>query len=176
MSSRHSDGMKSQSYANKALRSADRGTWARGGDRRKMTSRNSLLMCFLAKRTPRRHCHAPHIRNPARCHRPTAPGLTRSNERFQPDQILHTSTQKSLSDGVRFGLGCRRFRTASCCRRARFSRSRLRRNRKSRRIDPQSSTKALNRNMGYRSPPVEGNSYVVDIKGGQHFGERQVVC
>ena len=38
---------------------------------------------------------------------------------------------------------------------------------------PQSSTKALNMNMGYRSPPVEGNSYVVDIKGGQHFGERQ---
>jgi hypothetical protein len=40
---------------------------------------------------------------------------------FQSGQIWWAATQNSLSRKVSRGLGCRRLKTASCCRRARFS-------------------------------------------------------
>jgi len=61
---------------------------------------------------------------------------------FHPDQNLRARTQKTLSNAASLGLGCLRFSAASCWRRARFSRSRLRRARKSRRIAPKRSPMA----------------------------------
>src|SRR6201984_1601186 len=61
---------------------------------------------------------------------------------FHPDQNLRARTQKALSNAASLALGCLRFSAASCWRRARFSRSRLRRARKSRRIAPKRSPMA----------------------------------
>src|SRR5258707_7272188 len=46
---------------------------------------------------------------------------------FQSEQIWRAAIQNSLSRKVSRVLGCRRLKTASCCRRARFSSRRLRR-------------------------------------------------
>ena len=48
------------------------------------------------------------------------------HQRLLPSQKRRANTQKILSTAPIRGLGCLRFSTASCCRRARFSRSRLR--------------------------------------------------
>jgi hypothetical protein len=65
--------------------------------------------------------------NPARCQRTTVSGWTRKSASFHCDQTWRTTTQNSLSNGASLGLGCLRFKTASCCRRVRFSRIKLRR-------------------------------------------------
>src|SRR5437016_3114988 len=80
--------------------------------------------------------------NPDRCQRTTVSGLTTMSACFHPDQNLRARTQKTLSNAASLGLGCLRFSAASCWRRARFSRSRLRRARKSRRIAPKRSPMA----------------------------------
>ena len=54
---------------------------------------------------------------------------------FHPDRNLGTKTQKNLPHIPGRGLLRFRFQKASCCRRARLSRNRLRRVRKRRRLD-----------------------------------------
>jgi hypothetical protein len=66
---------------------------------------------------------------------------------FQPDQNLRTRIQKSLSAAARRGRRRFRFKTASCCRRTKFSSKRLRRLRKRRTIDPKITP--MMRNMGH---------------------------
>src|SRR6516225_7748191 len=72
--------------------------------------------------------HAPewYSRKPARCQRTTVSGLTSTRDCFQAPQKRRANTQKILSTPPIRGLGCLRFSPASCCRRARFSKSRLR--------------------------------------------------
>jgi hypothetical protein len=77
---------------------------------------------------------------------------------FHLDQNLRNNTQKSLSNGASFGLGCFRFSTASCWRRERFSRSSLRRPRASRRMAPAKSTNVSIMCECYRALPVNGNT------------------
>jgi hypothetical protein len=69
---------------------------------------------------------------PARCHRTTVSGWTRINACLHPDQNRRNMTQKSLSVTARRGWECLRFKTASCCRRAKFSKRRSRREEKNR--------------------------------------------
>jgi hypothetical protein len=68
-------------------------------------------------------------RCPARCQRTTVSGWTSTNARLHPGQSRRNITQSSLSETVNRGCGCLRFKTLSCCRSARFSRSRSRRDR-----------------------------------------------
>ena len=65
--------------------------------------------------------------NPVQCQPTTVSGLTTMKACFQPDQNLRAKTQKILSNARSLGLGCFRFRMASCCRRTRFSSRRVRR-------------------------------------------------
>ena len=65
--------------------------------------------------------------NPVQCQPTTVSGLTTMRACFQPDQNLRAKTQKILSNARSLGLGCFRFRMASCCRRTRFSSRRVRR-------------------------------------------------
>jgi hypothetical protein len=90
-----------------------------------------------------------------------------------PDQNLRAKTQKSLSSAPSLGLACLRFNAASCWRRARFSRSRLRRDRKRQKITPTRSRRAFIICRCYRNPSVESNAYPVEIIVGQSFGEAQ---
>jgi hypothetical protein len=73
---------------------------------------------------------------PARCHRTTVLGVTTMSACLHSDQNRRTATQKSLSSKSSLGRGCRRFRTASCCQSARFSRTRFRRLRQRRMSAP----------------------------------------
>lgn len=102
---------------------------------RKINSRTSfdvcrLPTCFLALEISRQY-----KRKPARCHRTTVSSVTTMSDCFHPDQNLRTKTQKNLSIIPSCGLVRFRFKTASCCRRTRFSSNRLRRVRKRRRVD-----------------------------------------
>ena len=75
----------------------------------------------------RRLFHAQYRLNPQRCQRTTVSGFTMARTLSQSVQILRNSTQNSRStfeSRVRF---TERRRTASCCRRATFSRASLRR-------------------------------------------------
>lgn len=99
---------------------------------RKMRSRNSLLTHFLPAFV---RCHEIHVQynlKPPRCHRTTMLGCTRINARRQSTQSRLSITQNSLSDGMSCGCGCFCLKTESCCRRARFSKSRWRRERNNR--------------------------------------------
>ena len=108
---------------------------------------------------------------PSGSYRVAAPPHTMMRTRFQSDQNLCASTQKSLSNAASRGLGCLRFRTASCCRRARFSSKRLRRVWKKRQIEASKSPMACNMAGYYRRLPVNRSDQVVDFIGGQSFGE-----
>jgi hypothetical protein len=90
------------------------------------------------------HSIAQYRLNPARCQRTTVSGKTRKSVSFHRDQNRSATTQKSLSSGPSFGLGCLRFRTASCWRRARFSNIRPRRLRKVRMMAPHQSRNRSN--------------------------------
>src|SRR5437588_3074819 len=96
---------------------------------RKISSRTSADSCFLPTCFLAFEIKLQYSRNPARCQRTTVSGLTSTRDCFQAPQKRRANTQKILSTvpirGLR-GRGCLRFSTASCCRRARFSRSRLR--------------------------------------------------
>jgi hypothetical protein len=70
--------------------------------------------------------------NRARCQRTTVSGWTRTSARFQPGQNSLNITQKNLSGAANRGCGCFRFKIASCCLSAKFSRSRSRRDRTAR--------------------------------------------
>jgi len=61
---------------------------------------------------------------------PTVSSWTRINACFRPGQSRRKITQNNLSGAASRGWGCRSFKTASCCRRARFSKSSSRRGRK----------------------------------------------
>src|SRR6202011_246991 len=63
---------------------------------------------------------------------------------FQSDHTWLATTQNSLSSRFGLGLGCRRLYTASCCRRTRFSSSRLRRAQNRRAMVPRQSRMMLN--------------------------------
>ena len=67
-----------------------------------------------------------------RWHRATVSGVTTIRASFHPDQNRLTVTQKSLSTNASRGRGRRRFKTASCCRSTRFSKTRFPRLRKRR--------------------------------------------
>ena len=95
----------------------------------------SSRICLQIRRPPPTrfralHSIAQYRLNPARCQRTTVSGKTRKSVSFHRDQNRSATTQKSLSSGPSFGLGCLRFRTASWWRRARFSSIRPRRLRK----------------------------------------------
>jgi len=83
-------------------------------------------------------------RNPRRCHSTTVSGFTTRSEAFHPDHVRRTATQNHLSIPVNFGRRFFRFRTETCCRRTRFSSSKLPRRRKRRTKTPNESRKKRN--------------------------------
>ena len=91
---------------------------------RTMSSRNSLPTHFLPARVGCRESHAQYNLNPARCQRTTVSGWTRIKACFHPGQSRRSTTQNNLPEAGIRGCGCRRFKVVSCCRSARFSKSR----------------------------------------------------
>ena len=99
---------------------------------RKINSRTSFEVCLLPTCTRTLEISLQYIRKPARCQRTTVSGVTTMRASFHPDQNRLTVTQKSLSTNASRGRGRRRFKTASCCRSTRFSKTRFPRLRKRR--------------------------------------------
>ena len=161
--------------SNPSMRSSP---WMRGAPQvgpsatmRKMRSRTSLDVCLLPTRLLTLEMNLQYSRKPARCQRTTVSGVTMRRHCLQPDQTPRATTQKSLSKMPRLGRGWRRFSTASCWRKARFSRRRLRCVRKSRISVP-------NQSLLYRGMTSTYTGMLVIrwqlsyIKLGRSFGER----
>jgi hypothetical protein len=111
--------------------------------------------------------------NPVRCQRTTVSGRTRTNAHFHPYQSRRNITQNNLSEIANRGCGCLRFKTASCCRRARFSRSNSRRERRSRIAR---TGRSLSRQSMSQSRMETGNAnhaiHLIDLTADHYFGER----
>jgi len=107
---------------------------------RKINWRNCFGVCLRPIGLRTREISLQYKRKPARCQRTTVSGVTTMRACCHPDQNLRAMTQQTLSNISSLGLGCFRFSTASCWRRARFSSKRLRRARKRQRS-------ALNRSL-----------------------------
>src|SRR5713226_955045 len=98
----------------------------------KIKSFTSFESLFLPTRFLTLEIKLQYRRKPALCQRTTVSGVTTMRDCFHPDQNRRVTTQKSMSSMRSLGLGCLRFSTVRCCRRAKFSRSKLRRERKMR--------------------------------------------
>src|ERR1700741_2088939 len=126
--------------------------WMRGAPQvgfsatmRKISPRTSLRVGLLPGCLVILETSLQYRRKPARCQRTTVSGVTMRRDCFQPDQTRRATTQKTRSKLLRLGRGRRRFRTESCWRRAKFSRRKLRCERKRRTIVPKKSL--TNRSM-----------------------------
>ena len=96
---------------------------------RKISSRSSLLVGLLPTTACLRESHFQYILKPDRCHRRTVSGWTRSKALRHPGHSRRRVIQNIRSGRENRGRGCSRARIASCCRRARFSKRRRRRDR-----------------------------------------------
>ncbi len=94
---------------------------------RKMSSSSSTLMHFLPARVRCRESHCQYNLNPALCQRTTVSGWTKISACFHAGQKRRKSTQNNLSETATRGRGCFCFQVVICCLRARFSKSRSRR-------------------------------------------------
>src|ERR1017187_10024597 len=94
---------------------------------RKMRSRSSLLTHFLPALARCRESHVQYNLKPARCQRMTVSGWTRISTCLHLGQSRRKITQNNLSEVANRGFGCLRSKTPSCCRSARFSNRRSRR-------------------------------------------------
>ncbi len=103
---------------------------------RKISSRTSLLIGLLPTAFRAREIQLQYSRKPARCHRATVSGVTRTNDPLQPGHTLRKTTRNSLSTELRLGRGRFACRASSCCRRARFSRRSPSRERKKEMTQP----------------------------------------
>jgi hypothetical protein len=103
---------------------------------RKISSRNSLLTHFRPARVLHFERHVQYSLKPDRCQRTTVSGWTMTSVRFHPDQNRRSITQKTLSGAVSLGWEFRAFKTLSCCRKARISSSKSRREHKLQAIRP----------------------------------------
>ena len=106
--------------------------------------------------------------------RTTVSGVTINRACFQPDQRRRARIQNVLSSTRSLGLGCLRFHTVSCCRSARFSKSRFWRERKTRMSAPNESQNHRNMARVIAGKRCEEISQAVDFTAGQSFGETQV--
>ena len=91
-----------------------------------------MLTYFLPTRVWCRESHVQYSLNPVRCQRTTVSGWMRINACLHPGQSRRNITQNNRSAVANRGCGCRRLKTVSCCRRARFSNTRSRREQKNR--------------------------------------------
>jgi hypothetical protein len=106
---------------------------------RKISSRSSLLTHFRPARALCREHHVQYNLKPARCQRTPVSGWTMTSVRLHPDQNPRSITQKTLSEVASLGRGCRALRTVSCCRKAKISNSKSRREHKLQAIRPMNS-------------------------------------
>src|SRR5436190_336478 len=97
---------------------------------RKIKARTSLLTRFRPPTWLTLETHVQYERNPARCQFTTVLGVTKTRGFLHPDQNVLNATQNSLCRAVNRRRGRCACRASNCRRRARFSRTRSSRERK----------------------------------------------
>ena len=105
-----------------------------------------------------RDFHVQYLRNPSRCHLMTVAGSTITRTSRHRGHHRRSARQKTRSVPLRRGRGRLLARTASCCRRARFSRMRSAREAKRERNQPPRAAIRVNIGAGWR--PVHCQSTV----------------
>src|ERR1035441_8150139 len=157
--------------------------WMRGAPQvlfsvtlRKMSSRSSLLTHLLPTQVRCREIHFQYRLNPARCQRTTVSGCTTMSARCHLDQRRHKVVQNSLSEVEKRGRGRRSFKTASCCRRARFSKSRSRREQKDRAANMKKSLSrhSMKASLTRKDKRNRLHVHLTDYAADRNFGEAQV--
>jgi hypothetical protein len=141
---------------------------------RKINSRTSFEIRLLPAGLPNLEISLPYTRKPARCQRTIVSGVTTIKASFQADQNWRAMIQKSLSMRPIIGRGRRRFKTVSCCRRARFSKTSSVRLRKRRTRTPNPRAKRLNMSGSYSRSCSRTRMQVIDSAAAQNFGEGKV--
>jgi hypothetical protein len=106
--------------------------------------------------------------------RPTVSGWTRINACFHPHQSRRNTAQNNLSERANRGCGRRPFKTASCCRSARFSKIKSRRERKKHvsRVDKSLRRRSM-RPVLHDDNPSGHSSDLLDSIADRYFGEPQ---
>ena len=102
---------------------------------RKSKARTSLLTRFRPATWLTLETHVQYKRNPARCQFTTVLGVTKMSGLVHPDQHVRHATQNSLCRAVNRRRGCCAC-SSNCRRRARFSRTRSSRERKTQTNQP----------------------------------------
>ena len=97
---------------------------------RKIKARTSLLTRFRPPTWLTLETHVQYKRNPDRCQFTTVRGVTKTRGFLHPHQNFLNATQNSLCRAVNRRRGCCACRASNCRRRARFSRTRSSRERK----------------------------------------------
>ena len=141
---------------------------------RKIKARTSLLTRFRPPTGLTLETHVQYKRNPARCQFTTVLGVTKMSGLVHPDQNVRNATQNSLCRAVNRRRGCCACRASNCRRRARFSRTRSSRERKTLTNQPRKCRSdtimarilAENLNRAVRQ--------VIHFAGVRRFGEAQV--
>jgi hypothetical protein len=110
----------------------------------KISSRTALRSLFLPAGFRTFEISLQYRRKPSRCHPTTVSGMTTISAFFHSDQSRGAVIQNNLSRTFSLGPRCRRLNTASCCRRARFSSRRLRREQGKRAIVPKQRRTMVN--------------------------------
>jgi len=134
-----------------------------------------MLTHFLPARVRCRERHPQYDLNPALCQRTTVSGWTKISACFQSDHKCRKSTQNNLSETATRGRGCLRFKVMSCCRRARFSRSRSRRELEHRatRTSRSLSRPSIQPGLHLMKEPTCHTTHLPHLATDHHFGDPQ---
>ena len=130
---------------------------------RKIKARISLLTRFRPRTWLTLETHVQYKRNPARCQFTTVLGVTKMSGFLHPDQHVGNATQNSLCRAVNRRRGCCACRASNCRRRARFSRTRSSRERKTLTNQPR---KCRSDTIPSGQTPLLGPSPLTEVRHG----------
>jgi hypothetical protein len=139
----------------------------------KIKARTSLLTRFRSSTCLTLEIHDQYRRNPARCQFTTVLGVTKTRGFLHPDQNVLNATQNSLCRAVNRRRGCCACRASNWRRRARFSRTRSSRERKTLTNQPRKCRSDTIMARILAENPNPAFRQVIHSAGVRRFGEAQ---
>jgi hypothetical protein len=141
---------------------------------RKIKARTSLLTRFRPPTCLTLEIQVQYKRKPARCQFTTVLGVTNIRGFLHPDQHVFNATQNSLCRAVNRRRGCCVCRASNCRRRARFSRTRSSRERKTLTNQPRKCRSDIIMARIVAEKSESSFSQVIHSAGVRRFGEAQL--
>jgi hypothetical protein len=129
---------------------------------------SSTMAGAIGRRPAQRERRAQKRTKPRRCQPITVSGFTTTRVSAHRDHARESTTQNARSTGRNLGRGAARRRTASCCRRARFSAMRLARGRK-----PAMSAAVIEESRAITAAPLPSSASASCHRHGSAHGEER---